>query len=171
MRGRDFYLGNGFKEGEKSHTYLAMRPQKKIPISESPEALKEKHRKTFLDLHNSHFPRAYRTAKAIFDGIDDNHKVFVCTNKNEVIAYIYGTIEDNSEKGEIEFFAVNPEFRRKGIGKRLLLNALNWFFEVKKIPSVGLCVSDELTNARSLYQGVGFRHEYTGMVFNKKVGN
>jgi GNAT superfamily N-acetyltransferase len=58
--------------------------------------------------------------------------------------------------------------RGQGLGKRLLLSALCWLFDIKRVPEVGLTVSDGQVNARSLYEQAGFRIRYTGLSARKK---
>jgi ribosomal protein S18 acetylase RimI-like enzyme len=80
-----------------------------------------------------------------------------------VLGYIYAAIEDGSGEGTIEFLGVQADARRRGVGRRLLLTALNWLFQVKNVSEVGLTVSDEDTDARALYEGVGFGLKHTGL--------
>ena len=44
-----------------------------------------------------------------------------------------------------------------------MTTALDWFFDEREMPQVGLTVSDENINARGLYERVGFRLKYTGV--------
>lgn len=82
------------------------------------------------------------------------------------MGYVYAILDESGE-GYLEFLGVRPDARRRGLGKRLLLTALNWLFEVKDVSTVGLTVSGDQNNARSLYEKVGFHIRYTGLSAQK----
>ena len=65
--------------------------------------------------------------------------------------------------GHVHFLAVMPEWRGKGVGRRLLDQGLDWCFRVKELPSASLTVFDTLANARSLYESAGFRLVESGV--------
>jgi ribosomal protein S18 acetylase RimI-like enzyme len=80
-----------------------------------------------------------------------------------VLGYLYAALEDSSGDGTIEFVGVRADTRGQGIGRQLLQTALQWLFEIKHVPQATLVVNDNLTNARALYESVGFRLKYTGV--------
>jgi hypothetical protein len=45
---------------------------------------------------------------------------------------------------------------------------MDWLFSVKSVAQVGLTVSDDQVNARSLYEKVGFAIKYTGLSARKE---
>jgi GNAT superfamily N-acetyltransferase len=67
-----------------------------------------------------------------------------------------------------DFIGVRADARGQGIGQQLLQTALQWFFETKQTPQAGLVVNDDLTNARSLCEKVGFELNYTGIHTRKE---
>ena len=88
------------------------------------------------------FPKA----EAVFR--EDEHKYLVAKDENKVVGYI--GIEKILDETHIINMAVDPEYRGKGIGKRLMQHVLNdedvFFLEVR--------VSNE--NAKNVYKKYGF---------------
>lgn len=82
---------------------------------------------------------------------------------SELTGYLYAVMEDDPDRGGIEFVAVRPDDRGQGHGRCLLLAALRWLFAEKGVSHVILNVRDELTHARSLYESVGFVLQYSGL--------
>lgn len=166
-RGRDFYLSRGFEQLKLHHVYVAPRPEEPLLVGEASGLLEPSQTESFGALHDSLFPNTYETGESISAKLDDAHVVFVHAEGNDVLGYIYATIEDGSGEGTIEFIGVRADARRRGVGKGLLLTALKWLFEVKSVSEVGLTVSDDDTDARALYEGVGFDLKYTGRNFRR----
>ena len=127
------------------------------------DSLDPLHAQQFVALHDSVFPRTYATGQRILDKLDDAHRVFVHAEGDEVQGYAYAAIEEESGDGSVEFIGVREDARGKGLGRKLLQTALHWLFEVKQVPQATLVVNDDLTNARALYESVGFRLKYTGV--------
>ena len=167
-RGNHFYLTNGFKQLRLVHVYVAGTPENLPGLSDPCEALNSNQTDKFVTLHESIFPRTYATGQRILDKLGDHHQVFVYTRADEILGYLYAAIDEESGGGSIEFLGVREDARGKGIGRQLLQTALHWLFEINKVPQVTLVVNDNLTNARSLYESVGFRLKYTGVHTRKE---
>ena len=162
-QGRDFCLSRGFKEMKRHHVYVATRPKEPLLAGEACYMLEPSQKESFCRLHDTLFPNTYETGESISAKLDDDHTVFVHTEGDEVVGYIYVAIEDGTGEGYVEFFGVRAHARRRGVGKGLLLTALKWLFEVKGVSETGLTVSDEDTAARALYEGVGFGLKHSGL--------
>ena len=166
QRSYRFYLDHGFQEPESSHVYVAPRPAAPLVVSAPCSPLQPEQAGSFRVLHDTIFPQTYYTGQDILDQLDDDHQVFVCSDGPDVLGYVYAILDESAE-GYVEFVGVREDRRRQGLGERLLLTALNWLFDVKQVPAVGLTVSDKQTNARSLYEKVGFSAKYTGLSARK----
>lgn len=166
-RGNDFYLSRGFKRIRLVHVYECPPPENDNQGSDQCEPLSLPDTEKFVVLHDSIFPGTYATGQRILDKMDGRHQVFVCRQEEEIIGYCCANIDDDTGEGAFDFLGVREDFRGRGIGRKLMQSALHWFFEVKKLPKVILVVHDDLANARSLYESVGFRLKYTG-VHNRK---
>jgi ribosomal protein S18 acetylase RimI-like enzyme len=175
QRAYDLYLSRGFGMPKVSHVYVAPRPPTLRPLPESvcPQ-LEPRLAGPFADLHDAIFPNTYYTGRQIIDQLDGEHRVFVCVSGDvsapgdEVWGYIYAIIDESAE-GYVEYLGVRSDRRGQGLGKCLLLTALDWLFRVKNVSEVGLTVSDDQANARSLYEQVGFRIRYTGLSARKDL--
>jgi ribosomal protein S18 acetylase RimI-like enzyme len=168
-RGNNFYLTNGFKQLRLVHVYVARTPENLLGPSDPCDALNSSQTHKFITLHESIFPRTYATGQRILDKLGDHHQVFVYTRADEILGYLYAAIDEDSGGGSIEFLGVREDARGNGIGRQLLQTALHWLFEINQVPQVTLVVNDNLTNARSLYESVGFRLKYTD-VHTRKEG-
>jgi ribosomal protein S18 acetylase RimI-like enzyme len=167
-QGNGFYLDNGFRQLRLVHVYVAAPFETPLRLSNSCEVLKANRIQDFLHLHETIFPQTYATGQRILDKIDDCNQVFVYNQGSEMLGYLYAAIEEDSGDGSIEFIGVREDVRGNGIGRQLLQSALQWLFEVKKVPQATLAVNDNLTNARNLYESVGFRLKYTGVHSRKE---
>ncbi len=165
-RGNSFYHNNGFRTLRLVHVYAAAPPLRAVPFTDPGdlcEPLTSSREQDFMTLHRTIFPQTYATGRKILDAQDDDHKVFVCFEGEELLGYLYAAIEEGGEEGVVEFVGVKPEARGRAIGQRLLRTALRWFFEVRLVSRATLVVNDDLTNARSLYERAGFILQHTGV--------
>jgi len=162
-QGNRFYREQGFQRVQLVHVYIATAPELLPVPSPFCGPLKPEQAEQFAALHDAIFPWTYATGERLVDWMDDNHQGFVYTQGDEVLGYLYAFLEDEAQEGVVEFVGVKPEARGQGIGRQLLLTALRWFFEVKKIPQVSLTVNEDLADAQALYEKVGFRLKYTGV--------
>jgi ribosomal protein S18 acetylase RimI-like enzyme len=162
QRAYNCYLGLGFHEPVVSHVYVAPRPPTPLLVPEPCDPLNPALAASLASLHDAVFPNTYYTGQDILDQLDGDHKVFVSAVGGEVLGYIY-VIVDESSQGYVEFLGVRADRRGQGLGKHLLLTALDWLFCSKNVSEAGLTVADDQTNARSLYEKVGFRIKYTGL--------
>jgi ribosomal protein S18 acetylase RimI-like enzyme len=162
-RGRDFYLSHGFEQLKRHHVYVAARPGEPLRADEACHMLEPGQKESFRRLHDTVFPDTYETGESISAKLDDDHVVFVHTEGDDVVGYIYVAIEDGTREGYVEFLGVRADARRRGVGKGLLLTALKWWFEEKGVSEVGLTVSEEDSGARALYERVGFGLKHSGL--------
>jgi hypothetical protein len=180
-RAYDLYLSRGFGDPKVSHVYVALRPPQLRPRPEPPcPGLEPPLAESFANLHDAIFPNTYYTGQQIIAQLDGDHQVFVylpdgvsasgddSAPGDEIWGYIFAIVDETSE-GYIEYLGVQSDRRRQGLGKRLMLTALDWLFRVKNVSEVGLTVSDDQANARSLYEQVGFRIRYTGLSARKDL--
>lgn len=166
--GNAFYLNHGFRQLRLVHVYVAAPPEKPLVLPSPCEILKPQQAQEFITLHQTIFPHTYATGQRILDKLGDSHQVFVYTQREELLGYLYAALEEGSGDGLVEFVGVRATARGQGIGQQLLQTALQWFFEVKQVSQATLVVNDNLTNARSLYERVGFRLKYTGIHARKE---
>ncbi|MBN1427445.1 MAG: GNAT family N-acetyltransferase [Anaerolineae bacterium] len=167
-RGNTFYCGHGFQQLRLVHVYVATTFENLLENLHACQSIDPSQAQNFVALHESIFTQTYATGQRILDKLGDDHQVFVYTQGDEILGYVYAAIEEDTGDGSVEFIGVREEVRGKGIGRQLLHTALQWLFEGKKVHQAILVVNDNLTNARSLYESVGFRLKYTGINTRKE---
>ncbi len=131
--------------------------------------LPNEFRSDFIHLHQRAFPRSYYNGQQILDRLNNDRKVFITLEHNVFAGYIYVEANPEFSEASIEFFAVKEEFRRKGIGGRLLNIALQWLFSYENIQEIGLCVNSINEGAILLYQKAGFEHVHDLCFFSKNL--
>lgn len=83
----------------------------------------------------------------------ENHEVLAIRHRENAV----GCIAFSHEKNEIDFLAVDPEYRRSGIASRLLITAMSEFSAGTEVSVVTYREGDSLgTEARRFYQKSGF---------------
>lgn len=162
-RGNDFYFSQGFHRLRLVHVYETAIPENFLFPKSTCGLLQTHQAQDFIVLHQTVFPQTYATGQRILDKLGDDRKVFVYTQGSELLGYLYAVIDEDTGEGSVEFVGVREDARGQGIGRQLLQAALQWFSEVKNVSLATLVVNDDLTNARSLYESVGFRLKYTGV--------
>jgi GNAT superfamily N-acetyltransferase len=79
------------------------------------------------------------------------------------------SVEGDESEGELQFFGVREDSRRKGYGRKLLLSAIDWLLDNAGVAQVCLNVGEDLVHARDLYESVGFWLRFTGVGMEKKL--
>jgi len=168
QQGNNFYLSHGFKQLRLVHVYTSNTFAGKFERSSSCAPLTPLRAQDFIALHDSIFPQTYASGQKIFEKIDGDHQVFIYSQDDEILGYLYAAIDEDSHEGSVEFVGVREDARGKGVGRILLQTALTWLFQEKQVNQAILVVNDNLTNARSLYERVGFQLKYTGVHTRKE---
>lgn len=168
-QGNRFYLDQGFQRIRLVYVYTISAAEAPLPAATSCLPLPPAQAEAFAALHDAVFPVTYINGQRLIAQIDHNHQAFVYLQGEELLGYLYAFIAEGAPEGIVEFVGVKPEARGRGIGRQLLLAALHWFIEDKKLPQVSLTVNDDLDNARSLYEKVGFKLKYTGVHTRKDL--
>lgn len=165
--GRTFYEKMGFQLMGHWHVYLARHSEpveiQVIDPQYNVKPIGETLVDRFCDLHDHIFPDTSYSGGEILSLLDDDHRVWVAVLDQVVVGYVYAVIEPWADEGYVEYVAVHENFRGYGIGGCLLSNALHWFFNEREMMQGSLTVSDKNSNARSLYERVGFVLKYTGV--------
>ncbi len=163
-RGLDFYRSVGFSFRGQAHVYVALRPEQILPGADEVARVTAVTAPGMITLHNAIFPETFIPGKSIYEKVDETHQVFVQVSDGQVVGYIYAVVDDaDKSQGYIEFVGVAEQARGHGIGGKLLRAALAWLFAEEGVQEVGLNVDDTNTNARGLYEKVGFSLKYSGV--------
>ncbi|WP_059104842.1 GNAT family N-acetyltransferase [Shouchella shacheensis] len=168
------YVVHGFcnKENEKAQRFLLNRGAKK----EGEHHVLEKNQegvsflamnkkiaepdavdvKAFAALHDFEFPDTYYGSDEILKRCGEDRRLFVSAEEGEVTGYIYVEAQPAFKEGSIEYVAVAPHHRGKGVGRALLAYALRFLFEEKNIAATSITVSEKDVAAYRLYSSCGF---------------
>lgn len=168
-RGRRFYREKGFTERAYLNYDFWLVPEDRVVSSGGGCTLLNKQQEpSFKLLFEALFPQAYYTAERIIDMIGQSHQVLVKADEKAVLGFAVVSVEGDLSEGELQFFGVREDRRRKGYGRELLLSAIDWLLDTAGVARVCLNVGEELVNARGLYESVGFRLRFTGVGMEKK---
>jgi len=109
---------------------------------------------------DSHFPR--KRAEELYaawirqDALGKARVVWVAASAdNDPLGYISCHVDSALRRGQIGLVGVSPQARRKGIGKRLVLTALDSFWATG-VDSITVVTSGSNLAAQRLYQQCGF---------------
>lgn len=150
-----FYTDRGFEHRGTVHIYIAPAPGYMAQPSVSQEYDASLFPQ-FEAMYTEAFPLAVETAEEIISRLGNEVKMFVSVDSDLLEGFVVISLNDAPVEGFIELLAVHPKRRGRGIGETLLRTALFWCFQIQNMPQAGLCVRDNNTNARSLYERAGF---------------
>jgi mycothiol synthase len=100
--------------------------------------------------------------------------ITLCLDETEPIGYCWSMIYDDNDnvldgtRGRINMLGVDPDYRGKGVGKKVLLNGLVQL-KGRGVRVVVLTVDNENKAARSLYQSVGFKVQSSSLWYQKDL--
>ncbi len=171
--GLRFLQNAGFSLGVLTHLYVAPRSgwQPAVGGMEPFSPLRPAHEVGFARLHAETFPAGgSMPADELLAGRDDDHVIFAAADGLRLLGYVCASVNRAPREGFIEYLAVRPAARGRGIGARLVETALRWTFEERRLPQATLCVSEWRGNARRLYEAAGFRLTASGVAARLAVG-
>jgi ribosomal protein S18 acetylase RimI-like enzyme len=172
VRGRNFYREQGFTERDNLNYDFWLEPDQRVTSGEGGSRLLGKAQEaSFIELFNVLFPKTYYSAERIIEMIGQSHQVLVEALGETVLGFAVVSIEGDRSEGELQFFGVREDIRRRGYGKKLLLSAVDWLVDQAGVKRVSLNVGEELVHARALYESVGFRLRFAGIGLEKKLGD
>lgn len=142
----------GWRAGPLDHSYAAEAAHLTLPdpggtgIRRTTEADLE----ALTRLHDAEFPGSYATARQL-----QSDYVTVVAEDPEagVVGYAAGQVQGDGT-GYLDFTAVDPTHRRRGIAAALLADLIGRL----GAPRYALTVSERHESARRLYERLGFRH-------------
>lgn len=165
-RTRQLLESRGFAEPKRTLVYVARPP---LALGPAPAEgaftiapLAVEHEAEFLALHRATFLEE-GSGHDLLVARSEDHPIWVALDGARVIGYVVVKVEVDPSEALIRFVGVRPEARGRGVGRALLVAALEWTFETKGLPQAALTVRETNTNARALYEGLGFRLELSGV--------
>lgn len=163
--GLRFLQSRGFTTGPLTHIYVRPRAAGDEPgNAEVYPPLRPGHEVAFARLHADTFPAGASTpADELLAGRDDGHAIFAAADGLRLLGYVCVSVNCAPREGFIDYLAVKPLARGRGVGARLLQTALHWTFAEKRLPQAALCVSEWRGGARRLYESAGFQLGASGI--------
>jgi RimJ/RimL family protein N-acetyltransferase len=122
-------------------------------------------REAFKSLHNDTFKNTYYNAETLLEKQSDVNKIFVASQDNTFFGYVYCEADSEFGEGDIHYLAVSPEARKRGIGKQLIHESLEFLFSFNKINEINLCVESNNAEAIRTYKRAGFREKHNMILF------
>jgi len=116
-------------------------------------------------LHDAEFPDTYLTADQMLDG----ERVALVADGTQPVGYATGEVRDDGE-GFIDFVAVDPNARGRGIGRRLVVAITRELMSRSPHGRVALAVHDRRATARALYERLGFSLEESVVAYRSWEG-
>jgi ribosomal protein S18 acetylase RimI-like enzyme len=124
--------------------------------------LEDVHRDQLATLHDRLFPGTHTTGRSL---VEADEPRLVVVEGGLVVGYVAVEIHSDGT-GYIDYLGVHPEWRRRGLGRRLVTDATDLLLE-RQATSVHLTVREHNTAARALYAALGFAHERLIRPFRK----
>lgn len=123
---------------------------------------------TLLTIEAACFEDLWRYDAVSFENIAATHPYFVVAELNgQVIGYQFNAID--AEYGYLVRIAVHPSLNSKGVGARLMAEAIR-FFERERVLRIMLNTQDDNLHAHRLYEWFGFvRIPQLGFVLRKPL--
>ena len=170
LAGLHFLRSHGFTSGPATHIYTVSRARWQPAEHDFYPALRPAHEVAFARLHAETFPADGSTpAQVLLEGRDGKHAIFAATDRLRLLGSICVSTNHAPLESFIDYLAVKPAARGRGVGARLLQTALRWTFEAQRLPQASLCVSNWREGARRLYEQAGFTLQATGQALRRNL--
>jgi ribosomal-protein-alanine N-acetyltransferase len=157
----DKYDYNTPTAGNQQVTVRPVRLSQKTPESANDMA-------ELLMIEEACFESLWRYDAAAFRDIADTHPYFVVAKLNgKVVGYQFNSVD--SDYGYLIRIAVHPSYSGRGIGARLMAEAIH-FFARERVTRIMLNTQDNNVHAHRLYEWFGFiRLPQQGFVLRKDL--
>lgn len=116
------------------------------------------------ELHDYIFPDVYYSGKEMLERLGHENKLFVEVRDGEVIGYCYAERQEDMKWGYIHFLGVKEGYRRKGIGRKLITQGVDWASS-SGVEKVSMCVEAENEMALELYASIGFVVDWENVAY------
>lgn len=168
---RNLLLSRGFIPYRSLYSYdkfdYAVPTEGNQEVSLRPVDLK-RDLPALLEIETACFEDIWRYDPLAFEDIAATHPYFMVAElEGQVIGYQFNTLDD--EYGYLVRIAVHPAVGHKGIGARLMAEAIR-FFQRSKVSRIMLNTQEENHHAHRLYEWFGFfRLQQRGFVLRKNL--
>lgn len=125
----------------------------------------------FSSLHAELFPNTYYSAEQLVELSREEDKCLLVHLEDGVLAgYAFIQVRPASRDGYIDFIGVTQAHRRKGIGRKLVAQAVDWAVQKPIVERITLTVNSDNEAALNLYHSAGFITESVSRAYRKRTG-
>lgn len=123
----------------------------------------------FATLHERLFPGSNYTIAYMMDELAKGAALYTLSDGDRLAGYFFGRAEPESGEGYVDLVGVTEEYRRRGLGRRLMLAGLAWMRRMPGLRQVNLTVAGGNEAAMRLYDSLGFIKERDMMALRKQL--
>ena len=125
----------------------------------------------FKQLHSTAFPKTYYDADTILKRVQHSteNRLIILEQMDTVQGYAYFEVDLIAAEAHLEYIAIHPDFRGKGIGTLLLKEVLTEMFSFDRISEITLTVNNKNDRANYVYFKAGFVKKACLWSFNLNV--
>lgn len=167
-----FYRAQGFEADAGDDELFAASPLRSAAVPRLLlRAPTSQSRPAMSALHDSEFPRAYLPAARLFARQPADRVTRVALLDGTAVGYIHAHFDAQWQEGYVDFIAVGPAARGRGIGRVLLAAADRWARERHRARGLTLTVRADRMQARALYLSMGFVQVRSGIGLRRLSGD
>jgi ribosomal protein S18 acetylase RimI-like enzyme len=121
-------------------------------------------------LHAELFPNTYYSAEQLINlSKEDDKTLLIHLNNGNLAGYVFIQARPASRDSYLDFVGVSQGYRRQGIGRALVLQAVEWAVVRPYVDKITLTVNNENEGAINLYHSLGFVTETVSRAYRKRV--
>lgn len=114
-------------------------------------------------LHLAEFPNPYLSATRLLGRQGPDRFTRIALLDGVPAGYLHAHFDAEWHEGYVDFVAVQPTARRRGVARALVAAAVDWARRRHHARGVTLTVRADRGGARALYESMGFVHVRTGV--------
>lgn len=143
------------------HLYYVLPRERVSPLSDSLiHAFQEMDKEALERMHASAFPDTYYDTQTLIErSASPDHLLLMAKLDGASIGYAYVEKAPDEQSAHLEYIAIDPAYRGKGLGKRWLQSVLSETVRDDRIQQVTLTVNIDNEAANPLYEKVGFQKD------------
>jgi ribosomal-protein-alanine N-acetyltransferase len=126
-------------------------------------------RDTIAALHGAEFASPYLSTQQLLGRQPPDRITRVALLDGVPVGYMHAHFDAEWHEGYIDFVAVLPAVRRRGVARALVEAAIDWSCRRHRARGVTLTVRRDRAGARALYLSLGFAHVRTGIGLRRRT--
>lgn len=161
--GRDVHRAAGFERRDVVHV---LRADGALTVIAAPAGVvigeaREKDLGALTALHDAAFPDTHTSMSTMAAAHGEGARLWVAHAGERAVGYVYLTANPAADEGTVEYIAVEPGERGRGVGRALLRAGVEWVRA--RVAVVHLTVHATNRRALSVYRAAGFEPHRCGV--------